>query len=67
MVRDGRIVGIVSRADLVRALAAAEPVRRPPGGLLSGALPHLTSISVTATTRPTKSRGRRRRTTMTVD
>src|SRR4029077_3011704 len=40
VVRDGRIVGIVSRADLVRALAAAEPspAAKPTGGLLAGAL-----------------------------
>src|SRR5262245_66307091 len=40
VVRDGRIVGIVSRADLLRVLAAEQPepvpVRR--GGLLAGAL-----------------------------
>src|SRR5271170_1993797 len=40
VVRDGRIVGIVSRADLVRALAADEP--RPAaaseGGMLAGAI-----------------------------
>jgi CBS domain-containing protein len=39
VVRDGRIVGIVSRADLVRALAAEpSPAAKPTGGLLSGAL-----------------------------
>ena len=32
VVRDGRIVGIVSRADLLRALAAEQPERSAPGG-----------------------------------
>ncbi|MGO9459313.1 MAG: CBS domain-containing protein [Rhodomicrobium sp.] len=37
VVRDGRIAGIVSRADLVRALAMQEPASGPPrtGGLFS--------------------------------
>ena len=40
VVRDGRIVGIVSRADLVRALAAEqpEPAAKHTGGLASDAL-----------------------------
>jgi hypothetical protein len=40
VIRDGRIVGIVSRADLVRALAAEQPrpVARHNGGRVSGAL-----------------------------
>ncbi len=32
VLRDGRIVGIVSRADLLRALAAEQPERGAPGG-----------------------------------
>ncbi len=42
VLRDGRIVGIVSRADLVRALAAEQPAHEAaahrPGGLIAGAL-----------------------------
>jgi hypothetical protein len=40
VVRDGRIVGIVSRADLVRVLATEQPkpAARHNGGLVSGAL-----------------------------
>jgi CBS domain-containing protein len=40
VVRDGRIVGIVSRADLLQAVASAQPKPspRPGGGLLAGAL-----------------------------
>jgi CBS domain-containing protein len=43
VVSDGRIVGIVSRADLVRALAAAEPgpAAKHNGRLLSGAIASL--------------------------
>jgi CBS domain-containing protein len=42
VLRDGRVVGIVSRADLVRALAAEQPAHEAtahrPGGLIAGAL-----------------------------